>query len=121
MTKTAPELVSPLEPCALNQWENVWPLGMIMCNRFHARGRGFKRFGFRLCKSPAPKPRPSHYATTTLQLGIGDIHFNYILFELNKWPLPGLQKQRTMAKCIASEAEHRALFEDKKETILHLP
>ncbi|GBM51376.1 hypothetical protein AVEN_40030-1, partial [Araneus ventricosus] len=39
---------------------------------------------------------------------------NYILFELNKWTLPGLQKHRTMAKCIASEAEHRALFEDKK-------
>ncbi|GBN94358.1 hypothetical protein AVEN_38013-1 [Araneus ventricosus] len=47
--------------------------------------------------------------------------FNYILFELNKWTLPGLQKQQTMAKCIASEAEHRALSEDKKETISHLP
>ncbi|GBN48739.1 hypothetical protein AVEN_173704-1 [Araneus ventricosus] len=46
---------------------------------------------------------------------------NYVLFELNKWTLPGLQKQRTMAKCIASEAEHRALSEDKNENILHLP
>ncbi|GBO25807.1 hypothetical protein AVEN_212538-1 [Araneus ventricosus] len=73
MKKTAPELASPLQPCSLNQRDDVWPLGMIMCNRFHTRGRGFKRFGSRLCKSPAPKPSCSHYATTTLQLGIGDI------------------------------------------------
>ncbi|GBM41023.1 hypothetical protein AVEN_180931-1 [Araneus ventricosus] len=40
--------------------------------------------------------------------------FNYTLFKLNKWTLPSVQKQQTMAKCIVCEAEHRTLSEDKK-------
>ncbi|GBL87126.1 hypothetical protein AVEN_218809-1 [Araneus ventricosus] len=47
--------------------------------------------------------------------------FQLYSLELNKWTLPGLQKHRTMAKCIASETEHRALSKIKKETVLHLP
>ncbi|GBM53362.1 hypothetical protein AVEN_186758-1, partial [Araneus ventricosus] len=60
MTKTAPELASPIQHCALNQREDVWPLGMIMCNRFHTRGKASKDSGL---DSASLRPRSRDHAT----------------------------------------------------------
>ncbi|GBN67265.1 hypothetical protein AVEN_146049-1 [Araneus ventricosus] len=77
MTRTTPELASPLQASALHQREDVWPPTYdLTCSRPNTR-RIFSGIGFRTWKLFGPKAE-------TLSLGHRGLVFNLLCIQYSK-------------------------------------
>ncbi|GBM95803.1 hypothetical protein AVEN_165503-1 [Araneus ventricosus] len=78
MTRTTPELASPLQTSTSHKREDVWLSTYdLTCNRPHTR-RIFSGIGFRTWNPPVPRPRPYHYATEAFESAREEAVFIFI-------------------------------------------